>query len=189
MKPVAGKPQDLPHCRIENRQRLEIGIRQMRPIGTGVEKGAHQRYEQESLVRSRDADRDRLRLMLDRVDRPGELVDSPGESGAQILEDHRRADKAVRSSPIAIGRRRVLDDAQERGDLERGAGREVAVILAIPETREKLRAALRDRVPKTVQGIQYRLPLGVPDLCHLALDLGPNPAQRHRLPINRQQYG
>ena len=55
--------------------------------GAGGEHFAHQRHREQLLVGARDADGDRLGLVLDGVDRAGELVDRRRERGGEIVDD------------------------------------------------------------------------------------------------------
>ena len=69
---VAG---DLGHRRVEVGEHLHRPVREHVAAGAGRQHRLHERAVDDALVTAGDPDRDRLGLMLDRVDGPGELLD------------------------------------------------------------------------------------------------------------------
>ena len=118
-------------------ERAQRAVAERVARGTGREHLAGQRDLQQLLVGTGDADGDRLGLVLDRVDRPGELLDAGGERGGEVLDDPaRRADRAVLDL-VHVEREQAGGVAQQRRDAHRGAGLEVTVVAADAQTVEE----------------------------------------------------
>ena len=112
---VAGEPGDLGDGRVEIGQHLQRAVAEPVAAGAGGEHRLHQRAVEHALVAAADADGDRLGLVLDRVDRPGQLLDRARQRGGEIVDQRaRRADLArlgAGSSSSGASRQRV---AQQR---------------------------------------------------------------------------
>ena len=138
----------------------------------------HQRHRQHLLVGARDADGDGLGLVLDGVDRTGELVDAAGERGGELLEHDARgaqADRARRAN-ASSGTDAEWRSATETTDLRGRAGLQLAVVRARGRVRSKKllgarRHAQRGQPPQQVVA-------AVAALAANSLDRGARFAQR-----------
>ena len=127
---VAGPRGDPFDGRIERDERAERPVAQRVASGARREHFADERNLQELLVGARDADGDRLGLVLDRVDRARELVDPGSERAREVVgDDDRRADLAV-IDLVEVERHDAGRVAEQRGDAHRGGRGEVAVVRA-----------------------------------------------------------
>ena len=75
---IAGEADDLVDRGIERGERAQRPVAEAIAGRAGVEHRLHERHLQQRLVRTGDADGDGLGLMLDRVDRTGQLLDRRG---------------------------------------------------------------------------------------------------------------
>ena len=117
---VAGVPDDVGDRRIEAGERPQRAVAQAVARGAGVERLAHEADLQQALVGPRDADGDRLGLVLDRVDRPGELLDGRRERDGEILDDARVACRPCRTRS---GTRRAAPSRRRSAAARRGGPR------------------------------------------------------------------
>jgi hypothetical protein len=85
---------------------------------------------EQRLVGARDADRDGLGLVLDRVDRTGELLDRAGERGGEVLDQQRRRATLPKLRLVGLERHDAERVAQQRDEPGGGAGLERAVVFA-----------------------------------------------------------
>ena len=73
-------------CRVEIREHFQHSVGQTFARRTRTEHRLHQRPVEQAFLAAGDADGDRLCLVLDRIDGAGELVDGPGQSRSDVVE-------------------------------------------------------------------------------------------------------
>ena len=130
LDPVPGEPGDLLDGGVERHERAQRAVAQPVARRARGERRRDQRHVEQRLVGARDPDRDRLGLVLDRVDRAGELLDPARERGGEVLHDGaRRADLAVLEL-VRVERADAGGVPQQRGDRDAGARLERAVVAA-----------------------------------------------------------
>ena len=130
---------------IERDERPQRAVGEAVARRTGREDFLHDRHEQQRFVGARDADGHGLGLMLDRVDRAGELVDGFRERGVQVL-DHRA--RCSHLAELDLVRVQVLETgriAQHRGDAHGGGRLEASVVVARPQLVEEPRGMRFER--------------------------------------------
>ena len=180
---VADPPGDLGDRRIDVGEGAQRLVAEAVARGAGGEHRLDERRLQQGLVAAGDADGDGLRLVLDGVDRAGELLDALGERGGEVVDhDRGRADPAVLGL-VGVERRDAEGVAVRRRQPHRGAGLEVAVVGAVAQPVEEPRRRGGERGPQRAQQ-----PLAVGDgvLADGVLDGGPRLAHRPRLRVDRQ---
>ena len=101
---------------------------------TGVDHRAGQRGLQQRLVRARDADGDRLGLVLDRVDGARELLDGQRQAGGEVVEHDARGADLPELALVRLERHLLEPVAQQRRDANGGARLEVPVVRARAQT-------------------------------------------------------
>ena len=72
--------------RVKIGEHLQCAIAQHVAAGAGLNHGLHEGSVDDSLVAARDADGDRLCLVLDRVDRARELLDHLGQCRDEVID-------------------------------------------------------------------------------------------------------
>ena len=126
---VAGEAGDLGDGRVEVGEHLQRPVAEHVAPGAGVEHGLHEAPVHHALVAAGDADGDRLGLVLDGVDGPGQLVDRRGSGPAR---GRRRGRPASRPCPVlawySSTGRSDADVAQQAGEVHRRARLEVPVV-------------------------------------------------------------
>ena len=125
---IPREPDDGVDRGIERAQLAQGAVAEAIAGRAGVEHRLHEGHREQRLVRTGDADGDRLGLVLDRVDGTRELLDHAGERLAQVFDDCARRAHTPVLHLIRVerhGRRRV---PHERCDPHRRAGLEVSVI-------------------------------------------------------------
>ena len=109
---VAGEADHRVDGRVERGQRAQRRVAEPLPRRAGRQDGLHERTVEQGLVRAGDADGDRLGLVLDGVDRPGQLLDAAGQRGGEVVDQAgRRADLAGLAL-VGLERRVAGDVAQ-----------------------------------------------------------------------------
>ena len=107
-----------------------------------------------ALVAARDADGDRLRLVLDGVDRPGQLLDRPGQREHEVVDERGRRADLARARLVLLDRALGLHVAQQPGQAHGRARLEVAVVAVAAQPVDVLLggaadlAADRGRAPR-----------------------------------------
>ena len=136
---VAGEPGDRGDGRVEVGEHLQRAVAEHVAAGAGVEHRLHQRPVEHALVAAADADRDRLRLVLDRVDRPGELLDRPRQRERRGRRSARPACRPCPSSAwYSSSGRSPRHVAQQPGEPHRRGRLEVAVVAVAAQPVEEL---------------------------------------------------
>ena len=133
---VAGEADDLGDGRADVGQRAQRAVRELVAVGARAHHLAHERHLEQGLVAAGDADRDGLGLVLDGVDRPGQLLDGLGERRGEVVDHHgRRADLAL-VDLVGVERDDAEHVAEQRGQAHRGGRLELAVVPAHPQAVE-----------------------------------------------------
>ena len=137
LDPVAGPADNRVDGGVECDERSQRRVREAVARSAGREHLAHQRNLEQRLVRPRDADGHGLRLVLDRVDRAGELLDRLRERGGEILHDRARCADLPEVDLVRVERHDPDRVAQERRELHRGSGFERTVVITGAQTVEE----------------------------------------------------
>ena len=131
----------IPDDRLDRRVEVDQGAQRAvtEPVASrpGGERRRDQRHLQQRLVGTRDADRDRLGLVLDRVDRTRQLVDAPGERGREVMDDGARGPDLAVLDLVVLEGTQPGGVTEQRGDPGRGARFEAAVVPSRPEALEE----------------------------------------------------
>ena len=122
---VADPTGDLRHGGIDVGQRAQRLVAEPVACRPGRQHGLHERRLQQGLVAARDPDRDRLGLVLDGVDRTGELLDALRQRRGEVVDDHRGGADAAElglvgvqgrdAEGVAVRRRRAAPPCSPRG--------------------------------------------------------------------------
>ena len=88
----------------------------------------HQRHLQQRLVAAADAHGDGLGLVLDGVDRSGQLLDGRGEAGGEVVEHHARRADLAELGLVGVEPADAERVAEQRRHPHGGGGLEVAVV-------------------------------------------------------------
>ena len=136
---VAGEPEHRRDRGIEIDERAQRAVREAVARGAGREHRLHERHAQQRLVGAGDADRDRLGLVLDRVDRPRQLLDHRGEPGGEVLDQRARRADLAELERVRVERDDAGAVAQQRAEPHRGAGVERTVVDARAQAFEEAR--------------------------------------------------
>ena len=134
---VAGVAGDLGHGRRQGAQRAQDVVGQPVPGGAGAHDGLDQRRLEQALVGAGDAHGDRLGLVLDGVDRPGELVDALGEGPGQVVEDHGRGADLAELQLVRLEGQDAQAVAQQRRQPGRRGGLQLTVVGPGPQAVEE----------------------------------------------------
>ena len=130
-------PGHLGNRRVQLGHRAEGAVAQAVAQGAGSQEPAHELGAEEGVLGPGDPDRHSLGLVLDGVDRPGQLLDRPRQRVGEVVEqDARRADLAVLDL-VGLEGERPAGIAEERGQPDRGARLQVAVVGARPQLLEE----------------------------------------------------
>ena len=116
---------------------------------TGDERDLEQR-----LVGAGDAHGDGLGLVLDRVDRAGQLLDGLGQRRGQVVDHHGRRAHLALVDLVGVQRDHAEHVPEQAGQAHGGRGLELAVVAAHPQAVE---VAAGHRLQVGAQAAQQRL--------------------------------
>ena len=102
---VAGEADDRLDGGIEIGEHLQRAVRQPVARRAGRQRLLHQRPVEHALVAAADADGDRLGLVLDRVDRSGELLDRARQRRGEIVDEHAGRGELAGAALVRLERR------------------------------------------------------------------------------------
>src|SRR5262249_40307120 len=134
---VAREPGDLLDGGVEVDERPQRAVAEAVARHAGGEDIPYEGRLEQRLVGARDADGDRLRLVLDCIDRTGELGDAVREGGGEVLDAGAGSPALAQLALVRGGGRRPRREAQPRRDPHRAARTERAVVRAGGEPVEE----------------------------------------------------
>src|SRR5262249_58594715 len=106
-------------------------------VNAGGEDIPYEGRLEQRIVGARDAAGERLRLVLDCIDRTGEIIDALREGGGEVIDDRAGSPDLAQLDLVRVEGRRTRREAQHRRDPHRAARIEMAVVRAGAEPVEE----------------------------------------------------